>query len=63
MTESDPFEHARQKPQFKMIELKGPNVTSSVGRPPRPDALRVQQAAIRKHLHDREPRDAGAHGA
>lgn len=56
MTESDPFEHARHKPQFKKVELRGPNVTCSFDRPPRPDALRVQRAAIRKHLGDRPPR-------
>ena len=59
MAESDPFEHARQKPQFKKVELRGPNVTCSIDRPLRPDALRVQRAAIRKHLHGRVPRDDG----
>ena len=63
MTESDPFEHARQKPQFKTVELRGPNVTCSFDRPPRPDALRVQQAAIRKHLDGRRPRGEGPRGA
>ena len=63
MTESDPFEYARQKPQFKKVELRGPNVTCSIDHPPRPDALRVQQAAIRKHLHGRDPRDDEARGA
>ena len=63
MTESDPFKHAREKPQFKTVELRGPNVTSSIDRPPRADALRVQRAAIRKHLHEREPRDRGVEGA
>lgn len=57
MAESDPFEHARQKPQFKKVELRGPNVTCSIDRPPRPDAVRVQRAAIRKHLHGRARRD------
>jgi hypothetical protein len=63
MTESDPFEHAREKPQFKKIELRGPNVTSSIDRPPRPDALRVQQAAIRKHLGERPPHGRRPEGA
>jgi hypothetical protein len=53
MTESDPFEDAREKPRCTKVELHGPNVSSSFDRPPRPDALKVQQAAIRKHLHDR----------
>jgi hypothetical protein len=56
MTETDPFEDGREKPQCTKVQLRGPNVTSSIDRPPRPDALKVQQAAIRKHLHDRAPR-------
>ncbi len=63
MMESDPFEHARQKPQFKKVELRGPNVTCSIDRPPSPDALRVQQAAIRKHLHGRQSRGDEPRGA
>jgi hypothetical protein len=65
MTESDPFEHVRQKPQFKTVELRGPNVTCSFDRPLRPDALRVQQAAIRKHLdgRGRRSRDDRPRGA
>jgi hypothetical protein len=53
MTESDPFEDAREKPRCTKVELRGPNVSTSFDRPPRPDALKVQQAAMRKHLHDR----------
>jgi hypothetical protein len=56
MIESDPFEDAREKPRCTKVELRGPNVSSSFDRPPRPDALKVQQAAIRKHLHDRGSR-------
>ncbi|HSZ70949.1 MAG TPA: hypothetical protein VK756_11385 [Solirubrobacteraceae bacterium] len=56
MTESDPFEDAREKPRCTKVELRGPNVTSSLDKPPRPDALKAQQAAIRKHLHDCAPR-------
>jgi hypothetical protein len=52
MTESDPFRHPRRKLECTKVQLRGPNVTSSIDRPPRPDALKVQQAAIRKHLHD-----------
>jgi hypothetical protein len=55
MTESDPFRDARKQPPCTKVQLRGPNVTSSFDRPPRPDALRVQQAAIRKHLHNRGP--------
>jgi hypothetical protein len=56
MTESDPFEDAREKPRCTKVELRGPNVSTSFDRPPSPDALKVQQAAIRKHLHDRGSR-------
>jgi hypothetical protein len=56
MTETDPFEDGREKPRCTKVELRGPNVTSSFDKPPRPAALKVQQAAIRKHLHDRPRR-------
>jgi hypothetical protein len=35
--------------------LKGPNVTSTFDTPPSPDAVRAQDAAIRRHLQDRKP--------
>jgi hypothetical protein len=57
MTEKDPFQSAREKPRFTKVELRGPNVTNSIDRPPRPGALRVQRAAIRRHLSDRPRRD------
>ncbi|HUN77367.1 MAG TPA: hypothetical protein VMU32_00435 [Solirubrobacteraceae bacterium] len=54
MSESDPFRDARrQQMQCTTHSLRGPNVTSSVDRPPRPDAVRAQRAAIRKHLGQR----------
>jgi hypothetical protein len=56
MTESDPFRDAGEKLECTKVQLRGPNVTSSIDRPPRPDAIRVQRAAIRKHLHDRGSR-------
>jgi hypothetical protein len=57
MIENDPFEDAREKPRCTKVELRGPNVTSSFDKPPRPDALKAQQAAIRKHLHERGSRE------
>ncbi|MGO9321374.1 MAG: hypothetical protein ACLQBY_11325 [Solirubrobacteraceae bacterium] len=39
-----------------MLPLKGPNVISTFDTPPHPDAVRAQDAAIRKHLQDRKPR-------
>jgi hypothetical protein len=56
MTENDPFEDAREKLRSTKVELRGPNVTSSVDRPLHPDALRIQRAAIRKYLDDHGPR-------
>jgi hypothetical protein len=56
MVEPDPFENAREQPRCTKITLRAPNVTNSLDRPPRPDALKVQWAAIRKHLHERGPR-------
>ena len=40
-----------------LAPLKGPNVISTFDTPPHPDAVRAQDAAIRKHLRDRRPRD------
>ena len=56
MIESNPFEDPREKLGRTKVELRGPNVTSTFDTPPRPDALKAQQAAIRKHLHERGPR-------
>ena len=53
MTEHDPFEDAREKLECTKVQLRGPNVTSSLDIPLRPDALKVQKAAIRKHLRER----------
>jgi hypothetical protein len=36
--------------------LKGPNVISTFDTPPHPDALRAQEAVMRKHLQDRKSR-------
>jgi hypothetical protein len=63
MIESDPFEDEREKPRCTKVDLRGPNVSSSFDRPPRPDALKVQQAAMRKHLHDRGPRGQRPQGS
>jgi hypothetical protein len=55
MTERNPFEDARKKPERTKASVRGPNVTNTFDTPPRPDALKVQKAAIRKHLHERRP--------
>jgi hypothetical protein len=55
MTERNPFDDARKRPERTKVSLRGPNVTNTFDTPPRPDALKVQKAAIRKHLHARRP--------
>jgi hypothetical protein len=57
MTERNPFEDPRRKLERTKVSLRGPNVTSTFDTPPRPDALRVLKATIRKHLHERRPGD------
>ncbi len=53
MTERNPFEEPRKKPERTKVSLRGPNTVNTFDTPPRPDALRVLKAAIRKHLHER----------
>lgn len=55
MTERNPFEEPRKKPERTKVSLRGPNMVNTFDTPPRPDALRVLKAAIRKHLHERRP--------
>jgi hypothetical protein len=55
MTERNPFEDARKKPERTKASVRGPNVTNTFDTPPRASALKVQKAAIRKHLHERRP--------
>ncbi len=57
MTERNPFEDPRKRLERTKVNLRGPNVTSTFDTPPRPDALRVLKAAVRKHLHERRPGD------
>lgn len=54
MSEERPFRgEADRKP--KLHPLKGPNMISTFDCPPHPDAIKVHDAAIRKHLQDRRP--------
>jgi hypothetical protein len=55
MTEEEPFEFAGEL-EPTTVQLTGPNVLSTFDTPPRADAIRTQEAAIRKHLEDRRPR-------
>jgi hypothetical protein len=48
MPEEDPFKDADMEPT--KVPLKGPNVKSTLDTPPSPDALRAQDAVVRKHL-------------
>jgi hypothetical protein len=52
MNEEDPFQGPEEIEPTK-VQLKGPNVTTTFDAPPRPDAVKVCEAAIRKHLKDR----------
>jgi hypothetical protein len=52
MTEETPFGGAEEMEPTK-APLKGPNVTSTLDTPPHPDAVRVHDAAIRRHLQDK----------
>ncbi len=53
MTEEKPFKDSED--METKVPLKGPNVTSTFDTPPRPNAVKVQDAAIRRHLQDRRP--------
>jgi len=49
MTEEEPFKGADEIEPTR-VPLKGPNVISTLDAPPHPDAVRAQEAAIRRHL-------------
>ncbi len=55
MTEDEPFRSAEDMEPTK-VPLKGPNVLNTLDTPPHPDAVRAHDAAIRKHLQERKPR-------
>jgi len=63
MSEYEPFKGREQKLEPTEMPLKAPNVISTLDTPPHPDAVRAQDAAIRRHLEDRQspqdPPDAG----
>jgi hypothetical protein len=54
MTEDGPFPSAGDLGPTR-LPLKGPNVNSTFDTPPSPDALRAQDAAMRRHLQNRRP--------
>jgi hypothetical protein len=56
MTEDEPFDGAGEMEPTK-VQLKGPNVLSTFEVPLSADALRAQDAAIRKHLQDQRRGD------
>jgi len=55
MTEDEPFKGGEEMEPTE-APLTGPNVNSTLNTPPHPDAVRAQDAAIRRHLHDRRRR-------
>ena len=52
MTEDEPYKGAEDMEPTR-VPLKGPNVTTTLDSPPSPDAVKAQDAVIRKHLLDR----------
>jgi hypothetical protein len=54
MSEDEPFKGAEHT-ELTKVPLKGPNVACTLDTPPSPDALRAQDAAIRRHLQERRP--------
>jgi hypothetical protein len=56
--EAQPFK-ARGQIAPTPLSLKGPNVISTFDTPPHPDAVRAQDAAIRRHLQGRKPKPGG----
>jgi hypothetical protein len=54
MSENDPFEGSSEMEPTK-VHLKGSNVISTLDVPPRADAVKAHEAAIRKHLQAKRP--------
>jgi hypothetical protein len=72
MSEADPFRERDGEPKPTTVKLDGPNVKCTLHTPPRADAVKAHEAAIRKHLKGRRrgdgpgrgaPGDSGAQGA
>jgi len=55
MREDEPYKGGEDMEPTR-VPLKGPNVITTLDTPPSPDAVRVQDAAIRKHLQVRRSR-------
>jgi hypothetical protein len=62
MSEDEPYKGAEDMEPTK-VPLTGPNVTSTFDTPPSPDAVKAQDAAIRRHLRDRRPPQSPPDGA
>ena len=54
MTEDEPYKGAEEIEPTR-VPLKGPGVISTFDTPPSPDAVRAQDASMRKHLQARRP--------
>jgi hypothetical protein len=54
MSEAEPFKGAEDI-ELTRVPLKGPKITCTLDTPPSPDAVRAQDAAIRRHLQERRP--------
>jgi hypothetical protein len=55
MTEESPFNGPDDMEPTK-LPLKGPNVISTFDSPPHPDAIKVHDAAMRRHIKASRPR-------
>ena len=55
MSEEEPFKGGEEMEPTR-VPLTGPGLTSTFDTPPHPDAVKAQEASIRKHLQDRRPR-------
>lgn len=56
MDEEEPLKGSEEMEPTK-VPLTGPGVTSTFDTPPHPDAVKAQEASIRKHLQERRPRE------
>ncbi|HEX5852461.1 MAG TPA: hypothetical protein VFY36_05160 [Solirubrobacteraceae bacterium] len=55
MPEYEPFKGREKKLEPTEAALKGPNVISTLDSEPHPDAVKAQDAAIRRHLKGQRP--------
>jgi len=62
MGEEEPF-RGDEEIEPTRLPLRGPNVMCTLDTPPSPEALRAQEAAVRRHLENRRPEQPDPPGA